>query len=132
MLQKHKPRLYIIMRKDISDMNPGKGMAQAAHAQADFDDQLIYGLTESDLIKNLYADWREDRTFGTTLVLSETLESMEYIGRNVEFAHMIVDPTYPFRNFYGELFVKPEITCMWVFPMDDEEVDFMQQFNLHS
>lgn len=30
------PRLYIIMRKDIQDMNPGKAMAQAAHAQADF------------------------------------------------------------------------------------------------
>jgi len=29
------PRLYIIMREDLQDMNPGKGMAQAAHAQAE-------------------------------------------------------------------------------------------------
>lgn len=32
-----EPRLYIVMREDLWDMNPGKGMAQSAHAQADFD-----------------------------------------------------------------------------------------------
>jgi len=36
-----EPTLYIIMRSDLQDMNPGKGMAQAAHAQADFDSYIF-------------------------------------------------------------------------------------------
>ena len=125
-----EPRLYIVMREDLWDMNPGKGMAQAAHAQAGFD-AYAHGRPEADFYQ-AFQMWKEDRSFGTTLVLSATLKEMDDICDNVTFRAMTVDPTYPYRNHYGKVFVREEITCMWAFVWTDEEVDYMKQFKLHQ
>jgi len=128
-----EPKLYIIMRRDLWDMNPGKGMAQAAHAQADF------GAYQSSLVNKdgdefwrAMSAWRENREFGVTLVLHEPLGVMNRIQERVVHTGMTVDPTYPYRNHYGELFVSNEVTCMWAFAYTEEELEYMRQWRLHQ
>jgi peptidyl-tRNA hydrolase len=130
--QKMNPRLYIVMREDISDMNPGKAMAQSAHAQAEFDAYMnAQANSDSNEFWKAVSAWREEREFGTTLVLSATLEEMRTINDISDHSGMTVDPTYPWRNWYGEMFTSEEITCMWCFVYREEEVEYMRQFDLH-
>ncbi len=128
-----EPKLYIIMRRDLWDMNPGKGMAQAAHAQADF------GAYQSSLVNKdgdefwrAMSAWRENREFGVTLVLHETLDTFGKISMNVAHWGFTTDPTYPYRNHYGEVFTRSEVTCMWVFVYTEEELEYMRQWRLHQ
>jgi hypothetical protein len=120
------------MRRDLWDMNPGKGMAQAAHAQALFD---LYDHGHNGCLEP-YCEWRGDGEnclgFGVTLVLHEPLSVMEEIHERVVHTGMTVDPTYPYRNHYGELFVSNEVTCMWVFVYTEEDVEYMRQWRLHQ
>jgi peptidyl-tRNA hydrolase len=128
-----EPRLYIVMRRDLWDMNPGKGMAQAAHAQSDFDAHLFpSGIPDYHDFLEAVNLWREDRSFGTTLVLHEPLSVMNQIHERVVHTGMTVDPTYPYRNHYGELFVSNEVTCMWAFAYTEEDLEYMQQWRLHQ
>jgi hypothetical protein len=122
------------MRKDLWDMNPGKAMAQAAHAQADFDLYMFAdpNAAKSKEIADAVLAWREDRSFGTTLVLHEPLATMELILECMTHSGMTVDPTYPYRNYYGDVFVREEVTCMWVFVYTEEEAGYMRQFALHK
>lgn len=106
------PTLYIIMRRDIQDMNPGKAMAQSAHAQADFEHAAVFSPGN---LSNEYKNWCEDRAFGRTLVVYATLNEIREIVDRSYCAGMVTDPTYPWRNYYGELCVSEEITCGWVF-----------------
>jgi hypothetical protein len=126
-----EPRLYIIMRRDLWDMNPGKGMAQAAHAQAEFDTYTENNYTY-DEFRIAHLQWCEDRNFGTTLVLHEPLDSMSKISMNVAHWGFVTDPTYPYRNWYGDVFTCSEVTCMWVFVYTEAELEYMRQFNLHK
>lgn len=121
------------MREDLWDMNPGKGMAQAAHAQAEFDAyQSSLVNQDGDDFWQAMSAWREDREFGITLVLHEPLEVMEQIQANMPHSGMTVDPTYPYRNYYGKVFVRNEITCMWAFAYTEEEIEYMQKWDLHE
>lgn len=64
-------RLYLLMRSDLESMNPGKGHAQAAHAQRHADhlikDKVVFGTTWAEH----YGKWcdQTDQGFGTTIVL---------------------------------------------------------------
>lgn len=134
-----EPRLYIVMREDLWDMNPGKGMAQAAHAQADFDAYMVryarsMHVDKVDLdsaLLNAYQHWKADRTFGTTTVLTQPLEDFTFIVNGVDHYGMITDPTYPYRNYYKQVFTRSEITCMWVFAINEREIEYMKQYRLH-
>jgi hypothetical protein len=134
MEDKMEPRLYIVMRRDLWDMNPGKAMAQAAHAQADFD-MFMFDDPKAAISKEI-ADavvaWREDRHFGTTLVLHEPLDTFGKISMNVAHWGFTTDPTYPYRNYYGEVFTRSEVTCMWVFAYTEAELEYMRQWKLHQ
>ena len=128
-----EPRLYIVMRRDLWDMNPGKAMAQAAHAQSNFDAHLFpMSIPDAYEFQAAVKAWREDRSFGTTLVLHEPLSVMNQIHERMSHSGMTVDPTYPYRNHYGELFVSNEVTCMWAFVYTKEELEYMQQWRLHQ
>ena len=129
-----EPRLYIVMRQDLWDMNPGKAMAQAAHAQADFDLYMFAdpNAAKSKEIADAVLAWREDRSFGTTLVLHEPVDTFGKISMNVAHWGYVTDPTYPYRNYYGEVFTRSEVTCMWVFVYTEEEAVYMRQFDLHK
>lgn len=126
--------LYILMRTDIQDMNPGKAMAQAAHAQADFD---AFAGTASDVVNSgLWQEvcaWREDRTFGRTIVLEASLEQINEVMSTVRYGGVTVDPTYPWRNYYGDVFLTSEITCAWVFVCDvnSEDKESLSHLKLH-
>lgn len=116
-----EPTLYILMRTDIPDMNPGKAMAQAAHAQADFDEwvtDLKDWPAEAQSTLDQVDVWKQDRSFGRTLVLSATKAEIEAVANATQFAGVTVDPTYPWRNFYGDLFLSNEVTCGWMFLCD--------------
>lgn len=128
---KMEPRLYIVMREDLWDMNPGKGMAQAAHAQANFDEYTEDHYTD-DLFRNAHLAWSEDRAFGTTLVLSVPSDQWPNIQVNVEHYGVVHDLTYPYRNWYGQTFVMHTHTCMWVFAITDAEIEHMKQWKLHQ
>ena len=123
----YEPRLYLIMREDLFDNSPGKMMAQAAHAQADFDDVARDCVNHKPLW-----DWREDRSFGTTIVLSGTLEQIKNVVDSSDSAGLTIDPTYPYRNYYGKVFTTNEVTCAWVFAATQEEADLVAHLPLHQ
>lgn len=116
-------RLYIVMREDLWDMNPGKGMSQSAHAQAEFDEYVENNYTDDDF-RSAHIAWCEDRNFGVTLVLSAAKTEWMQISLGVEHYGYVNDPTYPYRNYYA--------TCMWVFATTEEEIAHMQQWDLHK
>jgi len=130
------PTLYCLMREDLQDLNPGKGMAQAMHAQADFD-QWVDDHPGSEYMPYI-AQWKEDRSFGRTLVLESTLEQIGEItaialGANLPVG-VTVDPTYPWRNFYGKVFLTSEVTCAWVFACDltpPQLLEDLRKLSLH-
>lgn len=115
-----EPTLYIIMRADIPDLTPGKGMAQAAHAQADFDAKMLEIAHNPDFenreeILLDYNDWASSYNFGRTIVLSATEEKIREVVVRGTVAGITIDPTYPWRNYYGETFITEELTCGWLF-----------------
>lgn len=132
-------RLYIIMRADIYQMNPGKLGAQAGHAASKF---VLDVLANKDnaaslKLKDQMHEWAGDRGFGTKITLEATANEINKI-----FADMapytiqtgrVVDPTYPFTNYFGQFFTSEELTCMYVFVPDDapkEVRDYLKAFNL--
>jgi hypothetical protein len=130
------PTLYCLMREDLQDLNPGKGMAQAMHAQADFD-QWVDDHPGSEYMPYI-AQWKEDRSFGRTLVLESTLEQIGEItaialGTDLPVG-VTVDPTYPWRNFYSKVFLTSEVTCAWVFACDltpPQLLEDLRKLSLH-
>ena len=138
-----EPRLYIIMREDLWDMNPGKGMAQAAHAQALFDQYETE--MQANAVHEKYqperefldavSDWRgvndRCRGFGTTIVLSAPKSQWMDISMGFEHYGYVEDPTYPYRNHYGQVFTSSEDTCMWAFATTEEEADYVKNIPLH-
>ena len=133
------PRLYIIMRSDLYQMNPGKGMAQAAHAATKFMFDALAQDAQRDNVMGELNDWAGDKGFGTKITLSATLDEMKavekYMKKAGKLTGMVVDPTYPYSNFYGEFFTAEETTCMYVFATTDfttEDMAVMRQFKLHQ
>lgn len=125
-------RLYIVMREDIPGMNPGKAMAQAARAQALFDEYVDYEFSENGEFAHNYIKWREDLIFGTTVVLRAEQHKLIEITQSIKHAGLVVDRTYPWHNWYGKRFVTPETTCVWAFVYNEAELEYMQQFSLQE
>lgn len=127
--------LYLVMRKDLPDNNPGKMMAQAAHCACDFEQWLRFyeKNKEYDLLKEVQ-NWREDRTFGTKIVLEATEQEILNLERNTGFSGLVYDPTYPWKNHYGELFLSNELVGCWVFINNlsiSYDRDYIKSFPLH-
>jgi hypothetical protein len=131
---------------DIPDGNPGKMMAQAAHAQALFTREMNKRKQDfSDLEKHKnieltssfldsYEAWlKEGDGFGTTIVLSCLIKDIRsnYASTTNLASGRVIDPTYPWRNFYGELFVKEQLTAGWVFVTTEEEAQFFSKCSLY-
>lgn len=72
------------------------------------------------------------KTNNQTVVLSATLEQMYEIQENITHTGMVTDPTYPWKNWYGETFVSEEITCMWAFVWQENEFSYMKNYPLHK
>lgn len=130
-------RLYILMRTDIPQMNPGKLGAQAAHAGTQFVFDVLKNGDES--LRTAMAGWAEQGGgFGTKITLAATEEQirdavngMEQLGYQ---AGLVVDPTYPMTNYFGEFFTRSELTCGYVFmphTVSAAVLEGLKEFDLH-
>jgi Peptidyl-tRNA hydrolase PTH2 len=120
------PTLYILMRRDMDSMNPGKAMAQAAHAA----NQFIHKCSDRDLESALdmwtgeaYVDGgpegRQISGFGTTIVLGVwSQRELEDIVRSAQSDHFeagtVLDNTYPLKDGKAHHYF-PVVTCGYVF-----------------
>ena len=92
------PILYILMRTDMDSMNPGKGMAQAAHAANQFACRA-----EQTTHIGFYKEWAHYNGFGTTVVLgvdseASLAEQIADASANGFLAEEVRDPSYPVRD----------------------------------
>lgn len=131
-----EPRLYLLVRKDLYDLNPGKLGAQTGHAGSKFAGQVLRGKDKA-LIEQ-YDAWDAGRGFGTKITLSATKNDILDVVKTAQerglVADVVVDPTYPFRNYFGEVFVAEELTCAYIFAPTDvsqEMLDDLRKFPLH-
>lgn len=135
--------LYIAMRKDLHDLNPGKAMAQAAHAQAEFEKYYL-GLSMADNqdFMDEMNEWRNgspasifeksaEPYFGPTIVVEMTLSQLEFYNGIIDHCGLVVDPTYPYKNYYGETFTESVVTCGWFFPVKLGSKEIARDWKLH-
>jgi peptidyl-tRNA hydrolase len=138
-----EPRLYIIVRTDIYDMNPGKLGAQAAHAASKFTIEVLTSeVLASAANKNLlsaFNEWEGGRGFGTKITLAATesdILGLTYFANGLgQATGTILDPSYPFRNYFGDVFTAEELTCGYVFVTEEtpqEVLDYLRKFPLHK
>lgn len=130
-----EPRLYILMRTDMDSMNPGKAMAQAAHAANAFVKDASIREHNQDKLADPVVDqarqWQEETSqgFGTTIVLDVGDEDyMKAIVATAKseglIAGVIHDPGYPVKD--GSVTHEiPVDTCAYVF-MGDDTVEIME------
>lgn len=141
-----KPTLYILMRDDLTSLNPGKGMAQAAHAANAFVHRLSR-VNKRHPIHALYKAWAREtpQGFGTTIVLAGTVNRFE---KSIELVESdgglsiggdpdpfvfgtINDPTYPLRDGRFTHLI-PLDTCCYLFCDREKEIaGLLKQFHLH-
>jgi hypothetical protein len=151
-------RLYILVRTDTKSLNPGKGMAQVAHAANQLSEMALRGVKatanaysteqlkdahESHAkLKHAYEEWAgegEDyRGFGTTIVLASEEPDQDFEWVRSELARRqchvgmgtVVDPTYPVRDGAVTHLVSFP-TCMWVFGRVSDLQPVLETFKLH-
>ncbi len=138
------PRLYIMMRNDLVDLNPGKAMAQACHAANQFTHSMfkrawaVTGANEK-LLKQ-YNEWLEQGDgFGTTIVVAASKKEIEQMiplaaseGYECGFTF---DTSYPIKSAAGEVFTVNALTCAYIFTgtyTDTYETEIrLRNFPLH-
>lgn len=109
--------LYILMRQDMQSMNPGKAVAQGAHAA----NQMVFTLDrERETHMGWLDEWQGSTPggFGTTITLdvpgralNAVVEWAKTLGLHAGVTH---DPTYPLKD--GDTFhLIPVDTCGFVF-----------------
>lgn len=144
-------RLYLLVRNDLPSMNPGKAIAQAAHAA----NQFTYRHGKERSVKEWMDESKEG--FGTTITLSVTKEQLSRIftrAISLElFAGMVTDITYPYivnseiarlidKNIHTDLPVpkdgqwlcfRREVTCGFVFidNSDPSQSELVSDLPLH-
>jgi len=114
-----------MMRNDLVDLNPGKGMAQAAHASnqavhdaANLTNPLMKTLFR-DLMKTLFREWQgQAQGFGTTIVLSTSKSDIQRIiplaVSEGYLSNFVFDTSYPIKDGADTLHVNA-LTCAYVF-----------------
>lgn len=135
-----QPVLYIIMRMDIDQMNPGKAIAQGAHAQSKVSEffHVQRELNDRSQGTDRYTDWsNEGEDFGTTIVLEATADEIDELLRSAgdkiaEYCFQeVYDETYPYTNHYGDTYTKGIVTCWAFFAHDKRGRELMSNFKLH-
>jgi len=142
--QRSNPYLYILMRTDMESMNPGKAVAQGAHAANQFVHEMGTlatggnGLLSVNEKLNLlmFENWEASTPhgFGVTITLEVNLDWLELITQSAKTAGHIsqvtLDPSYPLRD--GDfLHLIPVITCGYIFGDKEKLKVLLSQFNLH-
>ena len=106
--------LYILMRNDMDSLNPGKAVAQGAHAANVFAEKV-----KSSKFKKKYKKWAGDRGYGTTITLSASKEEIDALQQspkeNDEYImDSIIDATYPLKDGQVTHYF-PCLTCAYLF-----------------
>lgn len=134
-----EPRLYLIGRRDIPQMNAGKLGAQCAHAADEFHDQArdVLAMTDphtdtSAGLANLFTLWTANgtRKFGTTITLIGTDAEIRNLIATQAVRGYVHDDTYPMVNALGEAFTLPFDTVGWCFPLTERELRNVQESGL--
>lgn len=145
------PILYILMRNDLTSMNPGKAIAQGSHASNAFvkhiehhtqnlNSQSNVSVQDQQIIKS-FREWEYSTTqgFGTVIVLESSykdilprVEMFKNLGYITGIVH---DPTYPILDGSVVHHI-PLDTCGYVF-VPDKETDISAKillcsFSLHK
>ena len=113
------------MRDDMTSLNPGKAMAQAAHASNMFIHQSKWA---EGPLKVALAEWRDqsgDQGFGTTIVLATSKTEMAMLVKLAESAGnltgIVNDTTYPIEDGETTHFLPVE-TCAYIFAGPDDSI----------
>ena len=143
--------LYVIVRTDLPSMNPGKAMAQVAHATTQLAEQ-VYN-SNNFAIKEFYKKWLEQGTgtFGTTIVLAcdSEYDLCCAVNNNYNLSDLkglVEDPTYPIKidneiaqllNYNKvvktdtpEIYTKNERTCGFVLMGKDN--NYIKKLKLYN
>ena len=144
-----EPALYILMRSDLDSLNPGKMVAQGAHAanQAAFEMRKLRervkhpnsgGATKTvanDRLLDMFEQWETSTPdgFGVTLCLDVTGEELPLVvnaAQSCGFAAGVThDPSYPLRDG-GVTHSLPLDTCGYVFGNKPDLGILLGQFDL--
>lgn len=125
-MKRPAPVLYVFMRGDLPDHQPGKALAQCNHAGAEFvvraGEAMMREGTDTELA-SAFEEWLDETgTFGTCVVLRcrypELNRLMPLARATGLLSGEVFDPTYPIRNGH-EIITAPVITCGWVFARRD-------------
>jgi peptidyl-tRNA hydrolase len=142
--------LFLLMRNDLSSMNPGKAMAQASHASnafvhhfnsyaQEYNSKSVHEGIETATM-NGFNEWENStqQGFGTVLTLEGKMgdiQSVVNIFKSLSYVASVVhDPTYPLVD--GEVVhYLPLDTCAYVFVPNKEKDEFasvlLKRFPLH-
>ena len=104
--------LFILMRNDMLSLNPGKAVAQGAHAA----NQFVKLSKPSDPYYKEFKKWQGSLGYGTTIVLSANEKQIEEI-MNRGFDNpmgVVVDETYPLKDGRTTHYF-PCMTCGYTF-----------------
>jgi hypothetical protein len=138
--------VYVLLRKDLPSLNPGKAAAQVHHAGVQM--MAKYGHYETMQSYKQQADG-----FGTTIVLGSTLyginSMLDFTSESIWLRGRVLDPSYPFIvpnmeiadlipqnqdtkivKTYEDgrvLMVRPETTCAWFYG-DKDDIGFTSLF----
>lgn len=128
------PVLYILMRTDMESLNPGKAMAQAAHAGNALETRcnrevqvgLLEGNLSAEMLGDAYCAWKHQTSqgFGTTIVLGGSMSLISMDVKRLQglgyLADIVHDPSYPIRD--GDVtHLIPLDTCAYVFAPDKDD-----------
>lgn len=125
---KQEYRLYILMRSDLSSLNAGKAMAQAAHAA----NCLTAEWGHLAQVK----DWcNRKHQFGTTVVLAVDKDTLIHTIKRAQMRDGTVpygpvwDETYPFITTpeVAELIPKSKLTAPMIWDSSDRVVLFRKE-----
>jgi len=128
-----EPILYLMMRSDLPDFNPGKLAAQAAHVASEFENWTRCVEEQSDVLDSI-KQWRKQAgTCGTTICLIATDDEISSSLIEFDYGGDFIDPSYPWRNWWGDLQLTAFRTGAWFFVCDQNHYDleFLKKFDLH-
>lgn len=127
--------LYILMRSDMASLNPGRAMAQAAHAANQFIFEAQFNVDQN--LQNKVREWQEETPygFGTTIVLDAHSDELIYktltwLSPKDYFAREVVDPEYVIKDGEVAVTLRDVLTCAFVFPISGD-VRELKKFALY-
>lgn len=144
-----EPYLYILMRSDLGSLNPGKMVAQGAHAANQFAFEMVRVRNDINILKAeeapldrdelrklaLFNQWETStpQGFGVTITLDVTGDILPLVVEAAQRMNLPAgvthDPSYPLRD--GQVtHLLPLDTCGFVFGDKPDLRVLLSQFDL--